>query len=580
MQRAVEEGEADRPGVPPSSARGKPRRKVPVRIVVFLGAGALVIAVAAAGFRPIWNNDIGFHIRLGATTWEQGSLPDPDHHSFTADGAKYLDHEWLPQVLFFAVDRAAGVRGLVALKGLLLLAALGLVAWASRGNSAAMLTSVAMCAFVVFPRIQLRPHMIAWVLLGALLLFQRRRSIVGVAAVLAVWANCHASFILGVAMSVLLLAEWHPKLRGRRVVIDALAVLASPCLNPFGPAIYGYGLIIRNDVWFVDEWQPFEASSPYLWVFLAMAAFVAIDAATRREGRWLDLARVVLLATLALAAMRHTAEAALFLCPVLAGRLGRWWERAPRALGMAVCGALAALAVGVTGWLIASRAAFRFGIDRFALPVAATDFVLRHRLEGRMFNDYNFGGYLLWKAWPLHPVFVDGRLEVYGPTGVLDDYLRASAGGAGAASVLDKHRVDFAVIRADRPLARRLASDANWGLVYFDYNSAVFVRAGTSLDVRRLRLLTPWGNRGRGELAASIDEARYLIAQNPWFFGGYKILSFLLYRAGDYPGAARNLERYLTIWPAGADNPETMEMMRALRRREARGENRSGRRVP
>jgi len=122
----------------------------------------------------IRNNDIGFHIRLGSTTWEQGALPDPDHHSFTADGARYLDHEWLPQIVFYWTDRLFGVTGLVAVKGLLLFLAVGLVAWASRGRAPAVLLAVGVCAVVLFPRVQLRPHLVAWVLLGVFLALRRK----------------------------------------------------------------------------------------------------------------------------------------------------------------------------------------------------------------------------------------------------------------------------------------------------------------------------------------------------------------------------------------------------------------------
>jgi hypothetical protein len=432
-----------------------------------------------------------------------------------------------------------------------------------------VLVAVALCAVVLLPRVQLRPHLLAWVLLGLLLVLQRRKSAVGTAAVLAVWANCHASFVLGVAMNVLANLGSHAESGRKRTLLACLASVAAPLLNPYGPAIYGFGSIIKDDVWFVSEWQPFQADAPYLWVFVALAGFVALDAVRRRQHRWLDLARVALLAGLSATAMRHTAEAALFLCPIVAVRLGSLLEAAPRWANAAACGAAAVLAVGMTVHLAVTRRPFRFTVDQFALPVAATSFIVRHDLQGRMFNDYNFGGYLLWRAWPRHRVFVDGRLEVYGPRGVLRDYLVASSGSPGAEAVLDKYGVAFAVVRPDRALAHALADDRDWELVYFDYNAAVFVRRGTNRELRRLRLLTPWGNRDRRMVAASIDEARYLLRENPWFFGGHKILAFLLYRTGDNRGAAEELRRYLDLWPQGRENVETKEMIGALARRDA-----------
>jgi hypothetical protein len=42
----------------------------------------------------------------------------------------------------------------------------------------------------------------------------------------------------------------------------------------------------------------------------------------------------------------------------------------------------------------------------------AVDFLKENHPEGRLFNSYNWGGYLLW-ALPEYPVFVDGRTDLY-----------------------------------------------------------------------------------------------------------------------------------------------------------------------
>ena len=54
-------------------------------------------------------------------------------------------------------------------------------------------------------------------------------------------------------------------------------------------------------------------------------------------------------------------------------------------------------------------------------PVDAVAFINNHHLSGNMLNDYVYGGYLIWAA-PEHPVFVDGRADVFEWTGVLDEF--------------------------------------------------------------------------------------------------------------------------------------------------------------
>jgi hypothetical protein len=48
------------------------------------------------------------------------------------------------------------------------------------------------------------------------------------------------------------------------------------------------------------------------------------------------------------------------------------------------------------------------------LPVAAVSYLNDHHCEGNLFNDYNYGGYLIWKL-PSQPDFIDGRMSTWQP---------------------------------------------------------------------------------------------------------------------------------------------------------------------
>ncbi|MCZ7582483.1 MAG: hypothetical protein M5R36_03640 [Deltaproteobacteria bacterium] len=226
---------------------------------------------------------------------------------------------------------------------------------------------------------------------------------------------------------------------------------------------------------------------------------------------------------------------------------------------------LAAMAGGV--FLTVERQAFQFDVDLYSLPVRATEFINRHGLRGEMFNDYNFGGYLLWKSEPRRKVFVDGRLEVYGPGGQLDHYLRVSNGAPGWRQILDRYGVDWCVVRADRPIAKQLDESGIWEMVYFDYNAAIFLRQGAQPEIRRIPRFRPWGHRDRDNLDALLDEAHYLLGENPDFFGGYKMLAFVLFRKEDFSGALENMKRYLDLYPDGMESGQTRDMLSALAQR-------------
>lgn len=57
-------------------------------------------------------------------------------------------------------------------------------------------------------------------------------------------------------------------------------------------------------------------------------------------------------------------------------------------------------------------------------PSRACDFILSHKLVGPMFNDYDYGGYLISRLWPKYEVFVDSRQDLF-IDGALEDSYRA-----------------------------------------------------------------------------------------------------------------------------------------------------------
>ena len=54
----------------------------------------------------------------------------------------------------------------------------------------------------------------------------------------------------------------------------------------------------------------------------------------------------------------------------------------------------------------------RWGVEASRYPIGGADFVATHLPPGPGFNDYNFGGYLIWTFYGQgRPVYLDGRLH-------------------------------------------------------------------------------------------------------------------------------------------------------------------------
>jgi len=96
-------------------------------------------------------------------------------------------------------------------------------------------------------------------------------------------------------------------------------------------------------------------------------------------------------------------------------------------------------------------------------------------LRGNMFNTYHWGGYLIWKLWPEHKVFIDGRADVMGRE-LMMDWVRCHRLEPGWREVLERYDVQWVLIRVHSPLCRALRMSSDFELLKSDGNAELFVR--------------------------------------------------------------------------------------------------------
>jgi hypothetical protein len=166
----------------------------------------LVVVFASSLFR-IEDGDTWWHLKTGQLIRESFQVPRADPYSLLSPGKRWVDHEWLFQVLVHEIDAAFGVRGLVVFRAATVLLVFTVLFFYTRregvpSEKALFLLSL---AFVVArSRFFVRPEIVSF-LLFALLLFTLlsppKRPVVryGLPILLMlVWANVHATCVYGV----------------------------------------------------------------------------------------------------------------------------------------------------------------------------------------------------------------------------------------------------------------------------------------------------------------------------------------------------------------------------------------------
>jgi len=480
------------------------------------GALYLLMAgmIAAAVLQPVRSYDLGWHLATGRLIVEQGRIPSSDPFSFTRAGAPWLDHEWLFQVTAFLLNRFGGWR---ALLGADLVLALGtgllLVAWMRKervGHGVLAILLVLSMAGARF-RFDARPEMASlffMVFLFSILHGSRepeaRWRVWLLPPLFAVWGNTHPGAVLGAALLVLWMgAEWGQGLldgkgfpggirRAAICLVSSLGVLA----NPWGWRLLRVPLEIRDIVLSGHapnmEWAPPDFQQFPLF-FLAVAAALVVLGIGFRE---VDFSPALVTAVVSILAFQHLRNLGFFflLLPLALARPAASLEkriRFPEGEGRLLAAALLALVSlhFVRGNLVAGERGYLDLVE----PRRAVDFMESHHVGGRLFNDVLFGGYLIWRRYPGHRVFIDGRNEIYEP--LLGEIFEAVNDGGKWQALLERHRIDAALLRRGqmqsvkyppshpgdevrtelRAFSAAHFPASRWALVYWDDHALLFV---------------------------------------------------------------------------------------------------------
>ena len=130
--------------------------------------------------------------------------------------------------------------------------------------------------------------------------------------------------------------------------------------------------------------------------------------------------------------------------------------------------------VGTLILLFPSQAELQRKVEQ-EFPKSALAFMQAQHLNGRIFNQYAWGGYMEWNAPALKP-FADTRADLFVFNGAFADFLKATAAD-NSFEILDKHKIQYVLIPPAQPLGYLLEHSPDWRLIYSDKVAVLFERA-------------------------------------------------------------------------------------------------------
>jgi hypothetical protein len=481
-------------------------------VVVFL---AIIFTLAT---QPITDPDFWWHLKTGQYLVETRSIPHTDIFSNLRFGSEWVTHEWLSEVVIYAVFRTLGLGGLIVVFSLLLIAAFCLVYERCRKRGAPIYVAGAallLGAASTMPTWGVRPQIFSLVLAAIFISFldrySRREALPSIwwlAPLMVLWANLHAGFAFGLVLIVLtiagLLLDWFLLRKHslgdvwqhiRTLCWLLLICVAAVCLNPNGARLYSYPFETLSSpamMQYIREWRSPDFHNP---LFQALALLLlATFSALVLSGKRVRPGELLILAVTAWATLRSARNVpffALVATPLLAEHSwtfitkhnwGHWLsasdrqELEERSSLKVVLNVLLLVLVLIVVTVSARRAIADQPItETQEFPAAAVDFILAQRPPQPIYNEYVWGGYLIWRLYPEYRVYIDGRADVYGDR-LVEEWLDIHDGKTRWRESLDRYGIRTVLIKPDIALASLLRQDSGWQRVFEDEEAVIFVR--------------------------------------------------------------------------------------------------------
>lgn len=445
------------------------------------------------------DGDTYWHIATGRWILEHGRVPTTDPFSHTLPGAPWTAHEWLSDVALALVHGAAGWGGIAALTAAAFGAAIGLLTrfLLNEMAPARALLLAALGVLMTGDHLLARPHILAmplmmlWMagLVGAR--DRERAPPLWLLPVMALWANMHGGFTLGIAFAAalageaLLGARAVSPLRLRRVGtqwgVFLLLAVGAALLTPHGVQAFLFTWQVMTQLGHtlqqIGEWRSpdFHRFQPVMLWLLAGMGLVLL------QGLRLPPVRTVLLLGLVYLALKHARNVELLglVGPLLVARsFGAQWRRqqagpAPagllEGLSRRFCAPATRAQVAVFAAVVLAAPLVLHQLRPAAppeavAPVAALAAAEAAGAKGPVLNAYRWGGWLIYRGTA---PFVDGRADMYGDQFMRDYHRVVHQTEPGTLQpLLDRYRITWTVFPPTAPVVAELDRLPQWERIH------------------------------------------------------------------------------------------------------------------
>jgi len=482
--------------------------------IVFISVFLSQIFFATGGL--LLDCDTGYHIRAGEYILNTHSIPEHDMFSFLSPPLPWIAHEWLPEIIMAVIHKILGLSGIVIFFSFLVsVVYCFLFKMLQSQNDNIIVTSIVIILVIVSSQMHwlARPHIFSMLfillwyhLLDAYQYKNQRTALYFQIPLMLLWVNTHAGFIIGFILNgiywfgnmVELISSPDPERNIYKKKVIFLGLTSAACfvaslINPFGYQILLFPFKLVTEKFIMSNIGEYLSPNFHsLWaipfeVFLLFT--LAVFALSKERLNLIELSLILLFLHMSLFSARYIPLFGIIAAPIVTKHFEKTIEVSNRKfINFLKKKAAAFSAIDESAsdfnWpsivllailLMALLGQLKHNFDPDTKPVAASIFLEKEHITGNMFNNDEFGDYIIYRNYPMYKVFIDGRNDMYGAE-ILKEYDNVRKFEPGWEEILQKYTITWIIYGSNSALSRYLIQNKGWHLIYADKVAIIFIK--------------------------------------------------------------------------------------------------------
>ena len=478
-----------------------------------------VLFIFFIALRPPLDPDLGWHLKDGEYLLDHHfQVAKSDIFSYSMPDFPLIMHEWVTDSLMWVLYEKLGLFSLSLFFATIAALAFILASFGVKAKNEYKVIAAMLGIIASIPILGTRPQMLSLLGLSLVIfiIFKFRnntdsKSIYWLPLIMFLWVNLHGGFAVGLFFVGLFLGIE----TGKQVFIFALGKLKKASLsewinkqtistgaikklsavfffsslvtliNPYGWRMYievvttAFDKYARSNI---GEWLPVLPTNPMSFqfiIYLVLLAILLIFSWKRLDYTYILISGVF--CYLGFSSWRHMPVFLIVSTPLWVGivesLVGRELINVIRKKWF--------LFLFLLVLAILANQRFKDSFENSTTqkiaevgtyPLGAVEYLKENPIEGNMFNEYNWGGFLVWQ-YPEKKTYIDGRMPSWRKNGfsIFEEFNKTMRYDEGWNETFDKYNINFALVYNNQ-INEMMFSSIDWKKVYSDPVSLIFLR--------------------------------------------------------------------------------------------------------